>query len=239
MEKLKVISQKYNDTDVLELTEEEVSTIVKKYQNQPIIEAPEDEDDFRKYIGKCFIFNEVVYYPLYQDEGKWFYLTDDGIITMVDLDDENIVHEYEDYDLNAITYVDANPTLAGTESVLTGLQVRNTKYKNTVLYRHEIEFNQDPDTYIVIICSSDKIFESTDNLTTKLSKISIMCSPSGKAVRCDVYNAGNLSSLVGYCICTRSTSNSLEFCGTYFDGPMIAEEGIYNITDLEDTVTLL
>ena len=167
MEQLKVTSKKYNDKDILEVEglKEAVENVLSgQLGNIDLSKVPQIEEDFNTLPEETF--NEVkgkvwfsvtegnLVYPL---NSVGFFEIDGTVIKIVfyfgsgdsfDCDSEQI-------DLENIIQVQANPTLAGTESPLTGLRVGDDKYKvnsGTQLYRHTVlyKYESEPDEWTTL-----------------------------------------------------------------------------------------
>ena len=66
------------------------------------------------------------------------------------------------------TTVVANPTLAGTEDALTGLQVGDTKYKVTRLYKHSIHIEKSGYYVDIIIIEANSTPYTKDTIEARL-----------------------------------------------------------------------
>ena len=82
------------------------------------------------------------YIVSYKKDGTGICLTyaDASVVETVSYDYSGSAWVYNSTDITPIKNVVANPTLAGTEANLTGLQVGDTKYAMPHLYRYEIRF---------------------------------------------------------------------------------------------------
>ena len=146
--------------DVEEYVDEYIDTI--DYNNPPDILYFIDEDGSYEFYYRqekgAFNDNEIGYLCVCGNYVQRMKLTVDGLT----------------FELNKISKVIANPTLAGTESALEGLQVENTKYKisgGTKLYKHIININSSlmtsgfavvgpPFTQLVFISTSNEAVTS-------------------------------------------------------------------------------
>lgn len=142
-ETLKVKSKKYNDADELVLDSEELKTVVEKVLTGqlgnidldalPYVDKPVEElsySDVEEHIGQCFESNDsYVFYPVGSKglEGGWIGFSDSDSVVLLTMDSGDLIKN--EFLLSDITKVRANPTLAGTENELTGIQIGSTKYK--------------------------------------------------------------------------------------------------------------
>ena len=225
MANLKVTSKKYNDKDVLELNEEDISAIVKKYQNQPITVVPDDEDDFSKYVGKVFSYQGSVYYPMFYESACWFNISDDSLISCIGLQEDNSITEVWSYGLSSIPRIEGNPTLAGTESELTGLQIDSTKYKvggGTKLYKHTMVISGDNTTIELISTESTNIKTTTSGTFNYLSSKLSITDSHGSGGKRGFGGAGSIS------LATFIPSFTIECClsGTNFTDYAVTKSNI-------------
>ena len=156
------------------------------------LEGLEVEDfdllDIANYGGKTLYdsANQSILYPLNyveRDEAMWFEFGGSTVTIhrWNNLDDEP-TYSYLNAEFNDITKVIANPTLAGTESALTGLQVGSTKYKvsgGTQLYRHDIvvdDINNIARTFIVYAKHSSPFTIMDDFNDTNILKVTFALS---------------------------------------------------------------
>lgn len=87
MEKLKVISEKYNDKDILQFDSKKFAELVQKHE---FVNVPDDETDFSKYVGKAFNWQGLYYYPSFGEEAPaWFEFSDDGYVYVDRLGNDN------------------------------------------------------------------------------------------------------------------------------------------------------
>ena len=119
-----------------------------KLDDLPFIEKIASDltyEDVENVRGKAFMAYDIVFYPMKVDalDGGWFGIGDDLVLDVITIDVEDLY--YYTYPLEFIKPVVANPTLAGTESALSGLQVGDTKYTTEKIPDEiiDIQFEED------------------------------------------------------------------------------------------------
>ena len=189
----KVISEKYNDKDVLLMDELDLKGAVEKVLSgqlgnidvkklptvdfslySKIYDVALTWNDIKDVRGKIFRdLSDLIWYPISgSDYEGWFSIYGSVLLSaLIEYDNfENPTEiDYQDCLEFELKNVVANPTLAGTESALEGLQVGDATYKvesGTKLYKHEITVVTDSNETIdfEVISTRDNSSSSISNL---------------------------------------------------------------------------
>ena len=174
------------------------------------------------------------YIVSYKKDGTGICLTyaDASVVETVSYDYSGSAWVYNSTDITNINTVVANPTLAGTEASLKGLQVGDTKYAMPHLYQVRAELtNNNIDYYdnYVEICFYTSIIPTSQNIMDLVKNNCINKFP--------IYTYQD-----GF-IPTKTNSNAIPLCITYYNNNDTADiEFFYfsnnnlnfNITEIED-----